>query len=164
MVNKSNKHSGIPTKLKPKILQESTITNSPDATIEITDLNQTIKYEIEDYNDMKENNDQTFLELTINEDLNYWTVKNFTKIIKFVYSRNNFIKMLSKNDVHNITIFTALREDYQQLLLKLFSYLPKWYNIHKFVETIKLNLSDEEVVDMYTELKDKGCIISGKLQ
>lgn len=129
---------------------------SPDFTIH---CERTTTLDLTDGTD-KENSD-TCLELTITEEVNYWNVNNFKKMLRFINTKSNMQKLFSKIDKDILMLLDNLKEDHLYLLLKLFTYLPKWYNVDKFVNRIKLNYKPKEVTLMYKELKEKCLIITG---
>lgn len=168
LVNKSAQHAGTPKKLRPKILQNNLSGNFTQLQTQDSnkEFEETVILDLEEttvVSSQNENETTTCLELTVIEDVHFWNVHNFAKMISFAKGRDKFKKLLSKTDLQNLANFENLREEYKYFLLKLFTYLPKWYNIHKFSEKVNLKLDKSEVTAMYKKLKDLDLIISGKI-
>lgn len=121
----------------------------------------TVTYDFAQIDSNDENDQNSYLELTITEDVNYWNVNNFEKMVKFIESRSKMRTLLTKTDRNKLELFDTLLLEYKYLLLKLFFYLPKWYNIHNFVERIKLKLNSKDINLMYKTLKEKELILTG---
>lgn len=73
-------------------------------------------------------------------------------------------KLFTETDIRILTLLDNLKEEYLYLLLKLFTYLPKWYNVYKFTNRIKLKSKAEEVNLMYEQLQKNCLILTGTIQ
>ncbi|KAG5890547.1 hypothetical protein JTB14_028298 [Gonioctena quinquepunctata] len=69
-----------------------------------------------------------------------------------------FLKDLIKEETPKLTLIISDNEKYFYAILKLFIWLPKWYNIFRFCEKINLDLNGKEVLELYTFLSKNGIV------
>lgn len=85
------------------------------------------------------------------------------KIAKHVIKYPHLNKLLSKDELISLTNYFEMPLSYQFLCFRLFTRLPKWYDINKLASDIKLNLSDYKIGEMYETLNKHSFVFTGKL-
>ncbi|KAK9871870.1 hypothetical protein WA026_015117 [Henosepilachna vigintioctopunctata] len=90
------------------------------------------------------------------EKLNFKHLDCIKELFKNSLNDDDEKQLLLATDKEIIKEFLEMNVHYQYLLMKLFLYVPKWYNIIKLCTKIKLDqkISVNEVTKMYTYLKD----------
>lgn len=99
---------------------------------------------------------------TRDEDGGLWSLRCFTKIVKFILSKSYLLNLFNDEDNRLLTNFLKMDKKYQQFCMKLYTYLPKWQNVHAFANKISLRISEAKAENMYEILKDNQCVITGK--
>ncbi|KAL3286706.1 hypothetical protein HHI36_001201 [Cryptolaemus montrouzieri] len=94
------------------------------------------------------------------ETLNFESLNCIKELFQNTLVDDDQKKLLMKRDIEVIEDFLKMNVLYQYLLMKLFLYLPKWYNIMKFCSRIKLDqkMTSKEITVMYMYLKNNGYV------
>lgn len=86
-----------------------------------------------------------------------------TKIIKYVFAQPHLKVLFAKEEVSFLQKFyDAPRPEYNYLCYKLFTRLPKWYNIFKLSENIRLDMHAADIVEMYKFLGENEFVHTGE--
>lgn len=72
--------------------------------------------------------------------------------------------MLDESEMKTLENFFKMpNENYMYFVFKLFTRLPKWYNIFKLTMELHLNMSDMEIIAMYEHLIENNYVKTGKI-
>lgn len=97
------------------------------------------------------------------EYVNPRVVNLVTRIVKYVFTQSHLKTLFDDEEVLIFYKFYDMPQpEYQYLCYKLFTRLPKWYNIFRLCENIRLEMSFDEVCQMHKYLGDSGFIFTGK--
>lgn len=83
------------------------------------------------------------------------------KIMKYILSKINLYNLLCNEEEEMLLNFFKMPVNYQFFCFKLYTRQPKWYNIYKLTNDIKLNLSKEEIQEMYNVLSSYNFVFTG---
>lgn len=187
-LNKPIKQTGSPEKLKPRVLQTNlsqNSTNSDDTIIydpfEDSESNSTrliqkvnenvqatksssISYRISDIVSQQATETPTkksrkFVHTEENEIFNPRAVNFVTKIIKYIFSQPHFECLFNEEEVATLERFYSLpHPEYNFLCYKLYTRLPRWYNIFKLCENIGMCMNQNEILNMQSCLASNGFV------
>lgn len=89
--------------------------------------------------------------------LNLTVMNTFQKFFSKVFKSK--LKFLLKSSEQSILInFFEMETNYQYTGLKLFMYLPHWYNIFNYMKKIDFQLDDSDVIKLYRHFEAQGFV------
>lgn len=84
-----------------------------------------------------------------------------TKIVKYVFSQPHFKILFNEEEIASFDKFFDLPlPEYNYICYKLFTRLPRWYNINKLCENIHLQMSTVEIQKMHKCLGKSGFVLT----
>nr|XP_023018348.1 fanconi-associated nuclease 1-like [Leptinotarsa decemlineata] len=89
--------------------------------------------------------------------MNNNVLKVFQELFLYV-SESPFFKDLIEEEISIMKLITSSKPKYFFVILKLFIWLPKCYNIFRFCQKISVDLEDKEIVELYKFLKEKNIV------
>lgn len=85
-----------------------------------------------------------------------------TRIIKYVFMQPHLKILFDEEEVFIFHKFYDMPQpEYQYLCYKLFTRLPKWYNIFRLCENIRLEMNHGDVFEMHKCLGENGFVLTG---
>lgn len=107
----------------------------------------------------KLNND--VIEEDENDLLNPRAVNFVTKIIKYVFTHPHFKNLFSEEELATFERFFCLPlPEYNYFCYKLFTRLPRWYNVFNLCKKIHLQMDTGQILNMHTCLGSNGFILT----
>lgn len=95
----------------------------------------------------------------VEEVVNPRVVNMITKIIKYVFSQPHLKILFTKEEILVLSKFYDMPEpEYHFLCYKLFTRLPKWYNVLKLSENINLKFDTGRIIEMHRYLGENGFV------
>lgn len=96
-----------------------------------------------------------------NELTNPRAVNFVTKIVKYVFKQPHLKSLFNEEEVRTIErFFTLPQPEYNYFCYKLYTRLPRWYNIFKLCEKIALFMDTNEVLKMRDCLRQNGFVLT----
>lgn len=96
-----------------------------------------------------------------NEPSNPRAVNFITKIIKYVFKQPHLKTLFTMEEIATLERFFSLpRPEYNFLCYKLYTRLPRWYNIFKLCENLHLYMCTNEISNMCSCLANNGFVLT----
>lgn len=100
-------------------------------------------------------------QLEENELTNPRAVNFVTKIVKYVFMQPHLKSLFNDEEVRTIERFFSLPlPEYNYFCYKLYTRLPRWYNVFKLCETIRLYMDTNEILSMRECLQHNGFVFT----